>query len=103
MDACLYTRNTATTPADLQPAAIILRAWTCARFSGVSLARQFEQMWRLLGRPDEFVLAEAGAGTGALAKQVLDCAQESLGEFYEALRYVAIEISRAAQRSGTAS
>jgi SAM-dependent MidA family methyltransferase len=57
------------------------------------LARQFHEMWTVLGRPQPFALVEAGAGTGRLAKQVLDCASESLGEFYEAIRYVAVERS----------
>jgi SAM-dependent MidA family methyltransferase len=60
---------------------------------GRLLARQFHEMWIVLGRPQPFALVEAGAGTGRLAKQVLDCARESLGEFYSAVRYVAVERS----------
>jgi len=62
---------------------------------GRLLARQFHEMWTQLGRPDPFWLVEAGAGTGALAKQILDCAADSLGDFYAALRYVAVERSAA--------
>lgn len=57
------------------------------------LARQFEEMWCFLGRPDPFVLVEAGAGTGVLAKHILDFVAESLPAFYAALRYVAVERS----------
>src|ERR1700747_1683671 len=39
---------------------------------GRLLARQFEEMWVLLGRPDPFWLVEAGAGNGGLAKVILD-------------------------------
>lgn len=69
---------------------------------GRLLVRQFHQMWTLLGRPERFWLVEVGAGTGALAKQVLDFAAESLGEFYAALQYIGVErsaIRRAAQVS----
>ena len=62
------------------------------------LARQFHEMWTLLGRPQPFLLVEAGAGTGHLANEILDCASESLGEFYSALQYVAVE--RSAVRRG---
>jgi len=60
---------------------------------GRLLARQFHEMWIQLGRPDPFWLVEAGAGTGKLARQILDCAAGSLGDFYAALRYVAVERS----------
>jgi SAM-dependent MidA family methyltransferase len=62
-------------------------------------------MWTVLGQPKPFALVEAGAGTGRLAKQVLDCARESLGEFYSATRYVAVErsaVRRTAQATNLA-
>jgi SAM-dependent MidA family methyltransferase len=46
-----------------------------------------------LGRPAEFLLVEPGAGTGALAAQILDFTAESFPEFYGALQYVAVECS----------
>jgi SAM-dependent MidA family methyltransferase len=67
---------------------------------GRLLARQFREMWDVLGRPEKFVLAEAGAGAGRLAKHILDFAARELPEFYRALHYIAIEQSparRAAQ------
>jgi SAM-dependent MidA family methyltransferase len=72
---------------------------------GRLLARQFHEMWTLLDRPQPFALVEAGAGTGQLAKQILNCARKSLGEFYEAMRYVAVErsaVRRAAQAKNLA-
>jgi len=69
---------------------------------GRLLARQLAEMWALLGRPEPFWVVEAGAGTGRLAKHVLDFAAGDLREFYAALRYVAVERSpqrRAAQAS----
>jgi SAM-dependent MidA family methyltransferase len=62
---------------------------------GRLLARQLAEMWDMLGRPREFYAVEAGAGTGRLAGQVLDFAAHKLPEFYGALRYVAVEQSRA--------
>ena len=44
---------------------------------------------------DAFWLVEAGAGTGALAKNILDFAAESVPQFYSALHYVAVERSEA--------
>ncbi len=66
------------------------------------LARQLAEMWERLGRPQEFVAVEGAAGTGRLAAQFLDFAARELGEFYKALRYVAVETS-AARRAAHAA
>ncbi len=39
---------------------------------GRTLARQVDDCWRLLGRPDPFTLREYGAGSGALIGAILD-------------------------------
>ena len=39
---------------------------------GAALAKQALQIWELMGRPDDFVLMEAGAGEGYLALDILD-------------------------------
>ena len=62
---------------------------------GRLLARQFAEMWEQLGRPPEFLLVEAAAGTGRLAMHILDFACAKLPAFYEAVRYAAIERSPA--------
>jgi len=62
---------------------------------GRLLARQFAQMWEQLGRPSGFHLVEAAAGTGRLAGHILDFAQARIPDFYQALRYVAVERSPA--------
>src|SRR3974390_348032 len=62
---------------------------------GRLLARQFTEMWECLGRPREFTLVEAAAGTGRLATQILDFAQAKVPEFYDSIRYVAVERSPA--------
>ena len=55
------------------------------------LARALDGWWTDLGRPDPFVVVEAGAGTGTLARDVL-AARPRCGP---ALRYVLVERSDA--------
>ena len=57
---------------------------------GRLLARQFAEMWELLGSPRPFVVVEAGAGVGRLAGHMLDFAARELPAFYAALNYVAV-------------
>ena len=96
MEACLYT-----------PAHGYYSRPESARFAdyytsvdvhpifGRLLARQLEEMWRLMDRPDPFWIVEPGAGVGRLAAQILDFAAAKLADFYSRLRYVAIERSPA--------
>jgi SAM-dependent MidA family methyltransferase len=69
---------------------------------GRLLARQMEEMWRLLGSPRPFQVVEAGAGVGRLAGHILDFVERTFPEFYAALDYVAVERS-AARRTEQAS
>lgn len=62
---------------------------------GRLLARQIEEMWRILGHPVDFMIVEAGAGIGRLAAQILDFAETRLPAFYQSLRYIAVEQSTA--------
>jgi SAM-dependent MidA family methyltransferase len=56
---------------------------------GAVLARALDRWWDGLGRPDPYVVAEAGAGSGALARSVLAARPACL----PALRYVLVERS----------
>jgi SAM-dependent MidA family methyltransferase len=69
---------------------------------GRLLTRQFAEMWENLGRPEEFMLVEAGAGVGRLAGHILDFCASKLSDFYRALKYVAVErsTSRREQTAG---
>ena len=58
---------------------------------GTMLARAFDGEWERLGRPDPFVVIEAGAGRGTLARSILDAEPACL----RALRYVCVERSAA--------
>ena len=69
---------------------------------GRLLARQFAEMWEQLGRPEEFLVVEAGAGVGRLAEHILDFCEAKLPEFYRALRYVAVERSSARREEAVA-
>ena len=63
---------------------------------GSLVARQIEEFWELLDRPAPFTVVEGGAGTGVLARQVLDAlAQPVRG----VTRYVAVERSVAAREA----
>jgi NADH dehydrogenase [ubiquinone] 1 alpha subcomplex assembly factor 7 len=64
---------------------------------GVCVARALDRLWRALDEPDPFLVVEAGAGNGRLAREVLRAQPDCL----RALRYVLVERSaplRAEQR-----
>lgn len=60
---------------------------------GRLLARQFEEMWRLLGAPQRLDLIELGPGRGLFAADVLDWSAKQFPEFARALRYCLVEQS----------
>ncbi len=62
---------------------------------GRLLARQFAEMWELLGSPRPFILVESAAGVGRLAGHILDFSAQALPAFYTAMEYVAVERSAA--------
>jgi SAM-dependent MidA family methyltransferase len=94
MEACLYhPEHGYYTKPEQTPRRDYFTSVDASTIFGRLLARQFYEMWTLLGRPSPFVLAEVGAGAGALAKQILDFTAESLPEFDAALRFIAVERS----------
>ena len=59
---------------------------------GRAVARQLDEVWRLLDRPDPFVVREYGPGTGALAAAIRDgLAADSTG-LRAAIRYESVEV-----------
>ncbi len=62
---------------------------------GRLLARQFEEMWRVLGSPAAITLKEFGPGRGLFAQDVLDWSQKKFPEFFRAVQYVLVEQSPA--------
>src|SRR5207245_5385219 len=62
---------------------------------GRLLARQFEEMWRMLGSPERIALLELGPGRGLFAQDVLDWSEKKFPEFVRALHYALAESSPA--------
>jgi SAM-dependent MidA family methyltransferase len=60
---------------------------------GRLMARQFEEMWRVLGSPEKIAVVELGPGRGLLAQDVLDWSEKKFPAFFRALHYVLVETS----------
>jgi SAM-dependent MidA family methyltransferase len=59
---------------------------------GHALARQLDDVWERLGRPDPFVVREHGAGTGALAAAILAGLRTDGSGLDRAIRYRPVEV-----------
>jgi SAM-dependent MidA family methyltransferase len=62
---------------------------------GQALARQVAECWDLLGKPDRFVVREAGAGAGTLAIDVLTGLRDERPDVLAATRYEVSDASEA--------
>jgi len=62
---------------------------------GRLLARQFDEMWRMLGSPDQIAIRELGPGRGLFARDVLDWSEKKFPEFFRVVRYELVEQSPA--------
>lgn len=62
---------------------------------GRLLARQFEEIWRLMGSPERIEILEFGPGRGLFAQDVLDWSEKKFPGFFEALHYSLAEQSPA--------
>ena len=60
---------------------------------GRLMARQFEEMWRVLGSPEPIEILELGPGRGLFAQDVLDWSEKKFPEFFGALHYSLVESS----------
>jgi SAM-dependent MidA family methyltransferase len=60
---------------------------------GRLMARQFEEIWRVLGSPTQIEIVELGPGRGLFARDVLDWSREKFPSFFDALQYTAVERS----------
>ncbi len=58
---------------------------------GALIARQLEQMWRLLGDPPVFHVIEVGSGDGLLAQSIVDACRRMAPGLAQALCYVAAD------------
>ncbi len=64
---------------------------------GRLIARQLEQMWRLLGG-GAFTLVEQGSGDGHLCLDILSALEEEFPDFYPLIDYRLVEVSNAARQ-----
>ena len=62
---------------------------------GRLLARQFEEIWRVLGSPERIEILELGPGRGLFAQDVLDWSEKKFPDFFHALHYSLAENSPA--------
>ena len=62
---------------------------------GRLLARQFEEMWRVMGSPELFLIHEFGTGRGLFARDVLDWSEKKFPDFFRALHFYTCEGSPA--------
>lgn len=62
---------------------------------GELLAKQFVQMWEILGKPAPFSLVEMGAGQGILAGDLLKYLKQHYPNFFAVLDYTIVEKSSA--------
>jgi SAM-dependent MidA family methyltransferase len=62
---------------------------------GRLMARQFEEMWRVLGSPEPIAIVELGPGRGLFARDVLDWSRQKFPDFFRALHYTLVETSAA--------
>ena len=60
---------------------------------GRLLARQFEEMWRVLGSPACITVKEFGPGRGFFAQDMLDWSEKKFPDFFRTVRYVLDERS----------
>jgi SAM-dependent MidA family methyltransferase len=104
MDACLYHPEFGyyTKPAQQARRDYFTNADVSPLF-GRFLARQIHEMWTTLARPGRFQIVEAGAGTGALAKHLLDFTAAQFPDFYQSLCYQAIERSEPRKSAAVAT
>jgi len=57
------------------------------------VGKQLGQMWEVIGRPQPFTVVEMGAGSGALAHDILDWARRHAPELFAAMEYRLVEVS----------
>ena len=62
---------------------------------GRLLTLQFDEMWRVLGAPEQVEILELGPGRGLFAQDVLDWAEKKFPDFFRALHYSLAERSPA--------
>lgn len=60
------------------------------RIFGELLAKQLEEMWRIMGE-ESFSVVEMGANSGWLCYDIIKCIREEYPEFYDKFHYIIVE------------
>jgi SAM-dependent MidA family methyltransferase len=60
---------------------------------GRLIARQLEEMWRVLGSPETIEIVELGPGRGLFARDVLDWSRHRFPGLFHTLHYTLVEVS----------
>ncbi len=58
---------------------------------GALLSIQLFQMWRLMDRPNPFIVLELGAGNGLLCRDIAEYSKNLPGGFSNSLRYICVD------------
>jgi len=98
MDLCLYDRELGYYSRNLEQFGKAGDFYTSSDVHAVFgrlIARQFEEMWRVLGSPGKIEILELAPGRGLFAQDVLDWSEKKLPEFFDALHYSLAERSPA--------
>jgi SAM-dependent MidA family methyltransferase len=66
---------------------------------GRLLARQLEEMWRVLDSPEQIEVLELGPGRGLFARDVLDWSEKKFPDFFRSVRYTLVERSPALRQT----
>jgi len=83
-------------PSPIGPSRDFFTSVSVGPLFGGLLARQFFQMWRLLGKPEPFWIVEQGAHDGQLACDILEWCRAETPEFFAAIHYGIVQSSGAA-------
>ncbi len=70
------------------------------RIFGQTLARQIAECWDRLGQPASFVVREEGAGSGTLARDILDGLREERPDVLAAIRYELSDVNAVRLHTG---
>ena len=67
---------------------------------GALLTVQLAGMWEMMGKPSPFHVVELGAGTGVMARDIIEYSSHVSSDFADALEYVTIDMSHAHRVEG---
>ena len=67
---------------------------------GALLTVQLAGMWEMMGKPSRFHVVELGAGTGVMARDIIEYSNHVSSDFADALEYVTIDMRHAHRVEG---